>query len=97
MKTCKIQKLQFAANVTFDGIASFLIEPIPFIDRHHQRTSGFEHEARQMRILFRNIFLRIEHNHDDISVFHCLECFDHGEFFYRFKHFAAFAHACGIN
>ncbi len=93
----EIEKPEFPRNFVFDFLALLHAQPVPFIDRQHQRPARFKNISRDMRILFRDVTLRIQHQHDNIGILHCLHGFDRGNFFDHFMHFAALSQSRRIN
>jgi hypothetical protein len=70
---------------------------VPLVDRDHQCTPGFQHEAGQMRVLLGNVLARIEHQHHHVGVLDRLQGLDDGELLHRLEHLALAAHAGGVD
>ena len=97
MKLSKIKEIQFAVDITFHLLAPLFADAVPFVDGNHQGTACFQSETCNRRILIGDILLRVQHQNSDVCRFNRLHRFDNGELFHCFVHFAATAHACGID
>ncbi len=93
----EIEEGQLAPDVALDVVALLGGQAVPLVDRHHQRTPGFQDEAGQMRILLGNVLARVEHQHHHVGVLDRLQRLDDGEFLDRLEHFALAPHAGGVN
>ena len=93
----EIKEVQLALDVFFNRVAPLFGNAVPFVYRHHQRASGFQRETGDGGVLVGNILLRVQHQYGHIGGFYCLHGFDDREFFYRFFHLAAAAHAGGVD
>ena len=93
----KIKEIQFAVDIAFHLLATLFADAVPFIDRHHQGTACFQSETCNRRILIGDILLRIQYQDSNVCRLNRLHGFDNGELFHYLIHFAATAHACGID
>ena len=97
MEFGKFQKIQLAGDVALHLLAPLLADAVPFIHRHHQSPARFQRKAGNSGILVGNVLLCIKHQHRHIGRLNRLHGFNHRKFFHRFIHFAAAAHAGGVD
>src|SRR5438128_7421752 len=63
MKTRKREKFQLARDGTLGHVACVAVHAVPFVDRHHHRPPALQDEPGDVRVLVRDLALRI-HNED---------------------------------
>ena len=97
MEFGKFQKIQLAGDVALHLLAPLLADAVPFIHRHHQSSARFQRKTGNSGILVGNVLLCIKHQHRHIGRLNRLHGFNHRKFFHRFIHFAAAAHAGGVD
>ncbi len=77
MRFRECQETEFAFQIHFDGVTLVTGQSIPFIDSDYQCTPRLKNESGNMRILFRNILLRIEQQQHHICFGDRLQGFDY--------------------
>ena len=67
-------------------VALVAVQPVPFVDRDHQRPPGVEHGAQHAGVLVGDAFAGIEHDHRHLALFDRLQGLDDRELLDRFFH-----------
>src|SRR5215217_8613943 len=91
------QKGQFAGYGGLDYVALMIVQAVPLVNRHHQRTTRLQDESGDVRVLIRYFAARIQHKYYDVRVLYRLQRFNYRKLLHRFENLPAPAQASCIN
>ena len=97
MDVGKLNKEQPALQLGLHIVTLARLHAVPLVQRDDQRSAAFQHETKQIQIVFDHAFTRIHDEDDHVRVLDRLQRLDHRELFHGLEDLAAATHTSRID